>query len=149
MFNKRMKSLLFNLILFIIGLSILGFINSFIDKKILKAIIVILLIIFNLMINSFIPSPGYYLNKLRFDNGTVKRKIKIIAINLIKNLFIICLLVNSLFLNSQIMIKKIGTVLWFIYILNFIYLFFTKEKTFLEKIFGIDIVEINCEQNEF
>lgn len=69
------------------------------------------------------------------------KKIKIVIVNLIQNLFIICLIINTFFPSSELLRKIIGPALLFIEFLNVLYLSFSREQTFFEKLFNVILID--------
>lgn len=142
MLTKRFKAMFLNFIFTFLGLAILGCIMSVVDNKLFFYNFAFVgLIILNLIINVFVHSPGYYLCKLRFDNKSFFKKIKILIVNLIQNLFFICILINATIVPSKFLMSNICPILLIIYFINFIYLSISRSQTLLERIFKIDLLE--------
>lgn len=71
-YDRRKKAILFNIIVLLIFLILLGIINNLLHLNISIYFIVIGVVV-NLFVNSIIPSPGYYINRLKFDNDSIQK----------------------------------------------------------------------------
>ncbi len=142
MLKKRIKAILINILVICIVLGLIGLIITIVDKK-MPFYLFDVLILLNLMINIIIPSPGFKIFNLKFEGEY--SKIKIFIINLIKSLLIILLVNDKLFKIENV--NNICSILLLLYFLNFNFLIITKQQTFLERLFNLDVV-IESKQNE-
>lgn len=140
--GRRKKAILINIIILLIFLTLLGGANTILNKNI-SIYCIIIGVIMNFFMNCIIPSPGYYINKLKFDNTSIKKKIKLFVVNIIQSLFIVSLIINFYLPDNEVLKKTIGPSVLFIDVLNVLYLLFSKEQTFFEKIFDVQILDIS------